>query len=373
MKKRYAAIPLILSASMLASVPAFAEDGVTVSWYNFGDAFSSYVRDSMSNAFDELGVDATMKDSNNIQQTQNDDLQTAVNTGTSAIVVQMVDSGAYATAKNILQMGMDADIPVIFFSRVMSTDNDECAELMSTYDKTCYIGTKPEEAGYLQGDMIGEYLVNHYDECDLNGDGKISYVMLKGDQANQEAIYRTKYSVEYANKALEKAGYPDLEYYDPSTDTNGDEGPYIVDPNGSWSQTFANETMTTILTQYNESNNNMPELIISNNDDMAIGAINALKVAGYNTEGGTYIPVFGVDATDQAKKAIAAGEMTGSVLQDPEIYGKTVARVTANSISGKDMFDGLDDKIQIIDGWDCVIPYAPYTADAETATEGATE
>lgn len=92
MKKRYAAIPLILSASMLASVPAFAEDGVTVSWYNFGDAFSSYVRDSMSNAFDELGVDATMKDSNNIQQTQNDDLQTAVNTGTSAIVVQMVDS-----------------------------------------------------------------------------------------------------------------------------------------------------------------------------------------------------------------------------------------------------------------------------------------
>lgn len=305
MKKRYAAIPLILSASMLASVPAFAEDGVTVSWYNFGDAFSSYVRDSMSNAFDELGVDATMKDSNNIQQTQNDDLQTAVNTGTSAIVVQMVDSGAYATAKNILQMGMDADIPVIFFSRVMSTDNDECAELMSTYDKTCYIGTKPEEAGYLQGDMIGEYLVNHYDECDLNGDGKISYVMLKGDQANQEAIYRTKYSVEYANKALEKAGYPDLEYYDPSTDTNGDEGPYIVDPNGSWSQTFANETMTTILTQYNESNNNMPELIISNNDDMAIGAINALKVAGYNTEGGTYIPVFGVDATDQAKKAIA--------------------------------------------------------------------
>ena len=221
--------------------------------------------------------------------------------------------------------------------------------------------------------MIGEYLVNHYDECDLNGDGKISYVMLKGDQANQEAIYRTKYSVEYANKALEKAGYPDLEYYDPSTDTNGDEGPYIVDPNGRWSQTFANETMTTILTQYNESNNNMPELIISNNDDMAIGAINALKVAGYNTEGGTYIPVFGVDATDQAKKAIAAGEMTGSVLQDPEIYGKTVARVTANSISGKDMFDGLDDKIQIIDGWDCVIPYAPYTADAETATEGATE
>ena len=218
MKKRYAAIPLILSASMLASVPAFAEDGVTVSWYNFGDAFSSYVRDSMSNAFDELGVDATMKDSNNIQQTQNDDLQTAVNTGTSAIVVQMVDSGAYATAKNILQMGMDADIPVIFFSRVMSTDNDECAELMSTYDKTCYIGTKPEEAGYLQGDMIGEYLVNHYDECDLNGDGKISYVMLKGDQANQEAIYRTKYSVEYANKALEKAGYPDLEYYDPSTE-----------------------------------------------------------------------------------------------------------------------------------------------------------
>lgn len=360
MKKRLATISMCLCATMLTGMTAMADGDVTVSWYNFGDAFSSYVRDSMSAAFDELGVNATMKDSNNVQQTQNDDLQTAVNTGTDALVVQMVDSGAYATAKTILQMGSDAGIPVIFFSRVMSTNDDECAELMNSYDKTCYIGTKPEEAGYMQGEMIGDYLVANYDQYDLNGDGVISYVMLKGDQANQEAIYRTQYSVEYANKALEAAGKPTLQYYDASADTNGEEGPYIVDPNGSWSQTFANETLTTILSQYNESNGNMVELIIANNDDMAIGAINALKVAGYNTGDGTTIPVFGVDATDQAKEAIAAGEMSGSILQDSSTYGKVVAQVTNNAISGKDLFEGLDENIVVSDGWNVTIPYAKY-------------
>ena len=43
----------------------------------------------------------------------------------------------------------------------------------------------------MQGKMIGEYVLEHFDEIDLNHDGKISYVMFKGDEANQEAIART--------------------------------------------------------------------------------------------------------------------------------------------------------------------------------------
>ena len=65
--------------------------------------------------------------------------------------------------------------------------------------------------------------------------------------------------------------------------------------------------------QYSEANNNMVELVIANNDEMAIGSVTALQNAGYNKEGATVIPVFGVDATDAAKDAIAAGTMTGDV------------------------------------------------------------
>ena len=76
----------------------------------------------------------------------------------------------------------------------------------------------------MQGQMIGEYLVNNYDKLDLNGDGKISYVMFKGQEGNMEAIARTKYGVEDANKVLEKAGKPDLEFYDAAK--------YLVDQDG---------------------------------------------------------------------------------------------------------------------------------------------
>ena len=104
----------------------------------------------------------------------------------------------------------------------------------------------------MQGEMIGNYLVDNYDSVDLNGDGKISYAMFMGQLGNVEAIYRTQYGVEDANKVLEEKGKPALEYFDSSnTDC------YQVDQDGNWSATAANNYMTTNLTQYNEENKNI--------------------------------------------------------------------------------------------------------------------
>ena len=57
---------------------------------------------------------------------------------------------------------------------------------------------------------------------------------------------------------------------------------YLVDQNGQWSSAAATDYMSTILAQYSEANNNMVELVIANNDEMALGAISALQAAGYN-------------------------------------------------------------------------------------------
>ena len=119
--------------------------------------------------------------------------------------------------------------------------------------------------------MIGEYLLENYDAYDLNGDGRISYILFKGEQGNAEAEYRTQYAVEDANALLTEAGKPELEFYDPN---NSDK--YLVDRNGSWSAAAAQEYMTTALSTNNDSNNNMIELVICNNDAMAEGAITAL-------------------------------------------------------------------------------------------------
>lgn len=120
--------------------------------------------------------------------------------------------------------------------------------------------------------------------------------------------------------------------------------------------------MSTALAQYSEANGNMIELVIANNDEMALGAIAALQAAGYNTGSGKVIPVFGVDATDAAKNAIAGGSMIGTIKQDAEGMAKTLVQLAQNFRDGKATFDGVD-SANVIGTWRVNIPYATYTGE----------
>ena len=95
-------------------------------------------------------------------------------------------------------------------------------------------------AGHMQGEMIGEYLMENFDTVDLNGDGEISYVMFKGQEGNAEAIARTQFGVEDADAILTAGGKPALSFYDESN-TNL----YLVDQDGAWSAAAANNYMQT--------------------------------------------------------------------------------------------------------------------------------
>jgi methyl-galactoside transport system substrate-binding protein len=351
------ALSLVMAVSM--STVAFASDSALVSWYTFGDVYLTSVREALDAALEEKGIDVNDRDSNGNQTTQTDDVNTAVLTGANALIINLVDSGAIGTAQGLLDIAKNSDLPVVFFNRAVSQDNQESADLFGSYEKSCFVGTDFEEAGKMQGKMIGEYLVANYDKIDLNGDGVISYVMFKGDEANQEAIARTKYGVEDANAVLAEAGKPELVFYD---ENNANK--YLVDTNGTWSSVASNDYMQTILAQYSEANGNMIELVIANNDDMAIGAINALASVGYNTgDPDKTIPVFGVDAVQMAKDAIAAGTMTGSIKQDAEGMADAVATITSNLIAGNDKYEGLNENYRVVDDWFVQIPYAIYTGE----------
>ena len=104
----------------------------------------------------------------------------------------------------------------------------------------------------------------------------------------------------------------------------------------------ANEYMTTALASYSDSNNNMIELVICNNDGMAEGAVTALNSVGYNTSGDKVIPVFGVDATDAAKDLIKKNKMAGTIKQDAEGMAKAIALLAQNALDDKDLMDGTD-------------------------------
>ena len=336
---------------------------VGVFYYTYADAYISSVRTALDAKLEELGVEYQDYDGNNSQTTQNEQIDTAIQTGTNLLIVNIVTSGADDASTQVIDKAKAADIPVIFFNRAIEGEETEEGSIIKSYDKCAFVGTDAPEAGHMQGAMIGDYVVENFDKVDLNKDGKISYAMFMGQLGNAEAIYRTQYAVKDANKKLVEAGKPELEFFDAA---NKDK--YQVDQDGAWSAAAANNYMTTNLSQYNEANKNMIELIICNNDGMAEGAIAALNDKGYNTgDPAKTIPVFGVDATDAAKKLIADGKMVGTIKQDADGMAQCISDLTKNVADGKDMMDGTDasEVYKISENVDTKIyvPYGVYTGE----------
>ncbi len=352
MKKLKILAILMVTALLLTSCnfqSSGTKDGeVAVFYYTYSDTYISSVRSAMDKLLTSSGVRTNSYDANGNQTTQTEQIQTSIAKGAGALVVNVVDNGSDDAALNIIGQARSKNIPVIFFNRSVER------KVVESYDKCVFVGTDYEEAGRLQGQMIGRYLVDNYDSIDLNGDGKISYVMFKGQEGNLESISRTKFAVEFCNRILEENDYPMLEYYDASN-----KNKYLVDQDGLWSSAAATNYMSTILAQYSENNNNMVELVIANNDEMALGAISALQGAGYNTSGGTIIPVFGVDATTAAKSAIKNGYMTGTVKQDAEGMAEAIMQVLDNFTKDENKINGIP-KENLEGEWKINIPYSSY-------------
>ena len=317
-----------------SGAPAASDLNVAVFYYNYSDAFISNVRNEMDAQWEAMGVTYNNYDGNTNQGNQMDQINTAIANGANVLVVNAVEASADETTQSIVDAAKTAGIPVIFFNREVSDD------VINSYDKAAFVGTDPAEAGHMQGELIGNYLLENYDAVDLNGDGVISYVMFKGQENNPEAEYRTQYSVEDANAILEENGKPALAYYDTAATTQ-----YLVDPNGSWSAAAAQDYMTTILSAYSEANGNMVELVIANNDDMGLGAITALETAGYNNGTGTTIPVFTVDGLQGIVDAISAGKATGAVGQSASGLAESVATLVKNYQADGDLMSNTGDMI----------------------------
>ena len=352
-------LALLLTLATLLSVGVFttscgcSEDGeVSVFYYTYADTYISGVRGEMDRLLTEAGVSFNNYDAGSNQATQTEQVDTAITKGSRLLIVNVVDTGSDDAARTIVDKAKAANIPVIFFNRSVSD------AVLASYDKCFFVGTDYEEAGKLQGQMVGEYLTANYSSYDINGDGRISYVLFKGEQGNAEAEARTRCAVEDANKVLAAAGKSALKFYD----SRNQQG-YLVDQDGNWSNAAANNYMKTILSGYSEAGGNMVELVIANNDEMALGALAALEEAGYNKPGKRYIPVFGIDATEAAKSKIASGAMAGTVKQDAGGMAEAIVAVTRNLIGERSHFEGIDEGL-VASEKRLNIPYSVYKKDA---------
>ena len=334
---------------------------VSVFWYDEADVYLSSVRAELNAELEKAGVAYDNQFAGKDQAKQLEQIRTAIAGGSNLLVVNVVTSGDPDYAQTIVDAA--GDIPVVFFNRAVGTDGSD-VKMLGENATACFIGTDAPEAGHMQGKMVGQYVLDNFDAIDLNKDGKISYAMFKGEEGNVEAIYRTQFGVEDADKLLTEAGKPALEYFDANAAQK-----WQTDLEGAWSAKAAKDYMDTNLVTYNESNGNMIELVICNNDGMAEGAVASLQQAGYNKEGAHVVPVFGVDATDAAKALIKEGSMIGTVKQDANGMAVAIAQTVKAISEGKTPVEALasltDERFTV--AGDCAsklyVAYAPYTGE----------
>jgi len=309
---------------------------VDVFWYTFADTFLASVRNSM---IDQAGgvanIDVTHHDCQNDQARQTEMVRTAITQGTDLLVVNIVTTGSEEAAMNIVNMAKEADLPLIFFNREVSD------AVVNAYSNAVFVGTDADEAGYMQGEAVANFLLkgDNLSRYDLDGNGEIRYIMLRGEHGNAEAFGRTLFSVTEANRLLASSGVKLVPSAANETSTQYDDdgiSNYFLYAN--WDAAIAGDLMRTALTAHSPEDGSI-ELILANNDDAAIGAIEALREINFNTgdPDAGYIPVFGVDATDVAVEAINAGRMTGTILQDGPAMAACIIALAKNIANGADL------------------------------------
>lgn len=301
--------------------------------YKFDDTFMTGVRNNMEKAAKDVGADIELVDSQNRQPMQNDQVDTFITKGVNALIINPVDRSA---AGPLADKAKSADLPIIFINR----EPDKA--ILDGWDKAYYVGAKAEESGTIGGQLIAEYFKAH-PEADKNGDGKLQYILIKGEQGHQDATLRSEYCV----KAMIDAGLQIEE---------------IGADNANWDKVQGHDKMKNFITSLGV---NAIEAVLANNDDMALGAVEALKSEGYNlgTDGkdpSKFIPVVGVDATAPALQAISKGQLLGTSLNDAKNQG-TAAVYIANKLAQGQEVNKESIGYTITDGKYVWIPYVRVT------------
>ncbi len=272
---------------------------------------------------DSYDVMVTVRDAVGSQRTQNDQVKEMIDEGCNILCINLVDR---TDPSEIIDSAKEKNIPIIFFNR------EPVAEDMMQWDKLYYVGAKARQSGQMQGEIAANLILKDK-SIDKNHDGKIQYVVLEGEMGHQDAIVRTDSSVETIlakGIKMEKLSYEIA----------------------NWKRAQAQNRMEQLIRQYG----NTIELVLSNNDDMALGALDSYRIMGYTKDN---MPMMlGVDGMQEALEAVKDGRLTGTVYNDKEGQAKMMAAIVFASVSGK----GLDG-INFENLTEVYLPYQKVTID----------
>ena len=306
---------LVLGCFSLASADTKTYK-VGVSIYQYTDNFMTLYRNEIEAYFksletDEVKYEITMADGKNDMAEQTNQIRNFITQGMDVIILNLVQT---SSADAVIDEIVAAGIPLVLINReplAYDADGntlDEQYEGILNNPQVCYVGADARQSGTYQGEMIAA-LDN---KGDINGDGKVSYIMIEGDPENIDAQYRTEFSV----KALTDAGI---------------EVECLDDQVGNWDQTKGQELCANALSKYGDK----VEVVFCNNDGMALVAQTAIEAAGRKVVEDIYL--VGVDALPEAIDLIKEGNMTGTVLNDHIGQSHAAVDVAVQLLNGEEI------------------------------------
>ena len=283
----------------------FSDKKVGISIYKFDDNFMTLYRTELERYLTEdLGFkkeNITVQDGKGDQAEQTNQIQNFIASGVDVMILNLVQA---SSAPQVTDMCKDAGIPVVYINREPDTAEEE--RWASDSISATYVGADARQSGTYQGEEI----VETANKGDINGDGKVSYIMVQGDPENVDAQYRTEFSV----KALTDAGL---------------EVEELLLQRGDWDQAKGQQIVQDALTQFGDK----IEVVFCNNDAMALGALQAIDAAGRKVNEDIYL--VGVDALTEAVQDITEGKMTGTVFNDYMGQAKTAADMAVKFLNGE--------------------------------------
>ncbi|HWR24276.1 MAG TPA: galactose ABC transporter substrate-binding protein [Feifaniaceae bacterium] len=274
--------------------------GMTV--YSYANTYTSFIRKGIVNYIEDNKLaDIQVSDAENDAAKQIEQIDAYIAQGVDALLVMPVDP---ASAVTMVDKAKAASIPLIFINKRPSTD------ILMSYDKTIFVGLPLVVSGEMQGQMVVDHWKNGTIK-DRNGDGVMQYCTVTGDVGHVDAEARVQGNL----NVFQKSG---IEYEELDRQV------------ANWDTTKAKEVSEIWVGKWP----NDLDIIISNNDAMALGVLETIKQTGVD------IPVVGINCLPQVHDMIFRGEYFGSVLSDPWKQAKAAVDLALNAINGKDWFDG---------------------------------
>lgn len=280
---------------------------IGITYYDSYDPFITELSKTIADDLNEYGdVIVKSQDAQKSQSQQNRQVSDMLEDGYDVICVNLVDRTA---PKKIINMAQDYDVPIIFFNRELVSRD------LESWTKLYYVGAHAEQSAQLEGEIVIDYIKEH-PEVDQNQDGKIQYVILEGEAGHQDSIVRTDVSVQTISEAgivLDKVGFAIA----------------------NWNQSQAYTQTKQLL----EKQTTPIELILSNNDEMALGALLALQESSIPKS--QWPILVGVDGTLQGLQAVKDGSLIGTVYNDGIAQAKSIADLSV-TLAKKQSLDSIE-------------------------------